>query len=99
MSGNPVFHTQTGTTLARKLLHLGSNEGDLILDSFAGSGTTGAVAHKMRRCWILVEVMQDTVDQYIIRLRNLLLTMKKICYGPENGLPSIVNHDYDQDRW
>ncbi len=33
-----------------------SREGDWVLDSFAGSGTTGAVAHKMRRRWILVEL-------------------------------------------
>jgi len=32
------------------------SEGDLVLDSFAGSGTTGAVAHKMGRRWIMVEL-------------------------------------------
>lgn len=97
VSGNP-FSTPKPEQLLQKIIHLGSNEGDLILDSFAGSGTTGAVAHKMRRCWILVEVMQDTVDQYIIpRLRAVVDNEEDLLPGPENGLPSIVNHDYDWD--
>lgn len=42
--------------LIQQIIELGSNPEDLVLDSFAGSGTTGAVAHKMGRKWIMVEI-------------------------------------------
>ena len=42
--------------LLERLIHIATNPGDLVLDSFAGSGTTGAVAHKMGRRWIMVEL-------------------------------------------
>jgi len=42
--------------LLERILSFASNRGDLVLDSFAGSGTTGAVAHKMGRRWIMVEL-------------------------------------------
>jgi adenine-specific DNA-methyltransferase len=42
--------------LIRRILDLCTNDGDLILDSFAGSGTTAAVAHKMKRRWITIEL-------------------------------------------
>jgi len=43
-------------TLIQRILDLSTNEGDLVLDSFLGSGTTCAVAHKMRRKWIGIEM-------------------------------------------
>ena len=43
-------------SLIARLLELSTNEGDLVLDSFLGSGTTAAVAHKMRRKWIGIEI-------------------------------------------
>lgn len=42
--------------LIHRILHLATKPGDLVLDSFAGSGTTGVVAHKMGRRWIMVEL-------------------------------------------
>ena len=42
--------------LIQTALHVATQPGDLVLDSFAGSGTTGAVAHKMGRSWIMVEL-------------------------------------------
>jgi len=42
--------------LLRRILDMCTDEGDWVLDSFAGSGTTGAVAHKMRRRWIMIEL-------------------------------------------
>lgn len=50
--------------LLRRCIDLTTNPGDLVLDSFAGSGTTGAVAHKMGRRWIMVEV-GDHADTHI----------------------------------
>lgn len=67
-----MFSTPKPERLIEKILKLGSNEGDLVLDSFAGSGTTGAVAHKMHRRWIMVE-LEDTCHTHIIpRLRKVV---------------------------
>ncbi|MDP9362828.1 MAG: site-specific DNA-methyltransferase, partial [Chloroflexota bacterium] len=46
--------------------------GDLVLDSFAGSGTTGAVAHKMGRRWIMVELGEHAHTHVIPRLRKVI---------------------------
>ena len=51
-----VFETPKPERLIERILTIGSNEGDLILDSFLGSGTTCAVAHKMNRKWIGIEM-------------------------------------------
>lgn len=49
-----------------------SRPGDLVLDSFAGSGTTGAVAHKMRRRWIMVELGEHCETHIVPRLRKVI---------------------------
>ncbi len=51
-----VFATPKPERLIKKILWLGSNPGDLVLDSFLGSGTTAAVAQKMGRKWIGIEL-------------------------------------------
>ena len=51
-----VFATPKPERLIEKVMTLGSNKGDLVLDSFLGSGTTAAVAHKMGRKWIGIEL-------------------------------------------
>ena len=58
--------------LIRKILDLATNKGDLILDSFAGSGTTGAVAHKMGRRWIMVELGEHCHTHIIPRLQKVI---------------------------
>jgi adenine-specific DNA-methyltransferase len=54
------------------VLTLASAQGDLILDSFAGSGTTGAVAHKMCRRWIMVELGEHCHTHIIPRLKKVI---------------------------
>ncbi len=54
--GQKVFDTPKPEKLIYNILKLATDEGDVVLDSFAGSGTTGAVAHKLNRKWILVEI-------------------------------------------
>jgi adenine-specific DNA-methyltransferase len=49
------FAGQKPEALLRRVLELSTRPGDLVLDAFAGSGTTGAVAHKMGRRWVLIE--------------------------------------------
>lgn len=58
--------------LIKRCLDLSTKKGDMILDSFAGSGTTGAVAHKMGRRWIMVE-LRDQADTHITpRMRRVI---------------------------
>lgn len=51
-----LFLTPKPERLLRRILEIASNPGDIVLDSFAGSGTTAAVAHKMRRRWLAIEL-------------------------------------------
>ena len=53
--GELVFDTPKPEGLIARVLEIATDAGELVLDSFAGSGTTGAVAHKMGRRWIIVE--------------------------------------------
>lgn len=55
------FDTPKPERLLERIVHVASNEGDIVLDAFAGSGTTPAVAHKMRRRWLAVELNSATV--------------------------------------
>jgi len=56
--------------LARRCILLGSQEGDLILDPFSGSGTTGVAAAELRRQAVLIELNEQFVQQSIERLRR-----------------------------
>lgn len=58
--------------LIKRLLELSTREGDWVLDSFGGSGTTGAVAHKMGRRWIMVELGEHCHTHIIPRLRKVI---------------------------
>ena len=58
--------------LIRRCLQLASDPGDIVLDSFAGSGTTGAVAHKMGRRWIMVEMGEHAETLVVPRLRRVI---------------------------
>ncbi len=58
--------------LLRRILQMVTREGDIVLDSFAGSGTTGAVAHKMRRRWIMIELGDHCKSHVVPRLRSVI---------------------------
>jgi adenine-specific DNA-methyltransferase len=58
--------------LIKRAIELATNKGDWVLDSFAGSGTTGAVAHKMGRRWIMVELGEHCHTHIIPRLRRVI---------------------------
>ena len=72
------FATPKPEELIQLILHISTNRGDLVLDSFAGSGTTGAVAQKMGRHWIMVE-LEDTCHTHIIP------RLKKVVDGQDSG--------------
>lgn len=64
--------------LVKRCIEISTNPGDLVLDSFAGSGTTGAAAHKMGRRWIMVELGEHCHTHIIPR-------MKKVVDGTDQG--------------
>lgn len=63
--GAKAFDTPKPEKIVMRALEIATRPGDLVLDSFAGSGTTGAVAHKMGRRWIMVEI-GDHADTHIV---------------------------------
>lgn len=63
LGGNP-FSTPKPERLMDRVIQIGSNPGDIVVDVFAGSGTTAAVAHKLGRRWVTSEVIDDTIDTY-----------------------------------
>jgi adenine-specific DNA-methyltransferase len=67
-----LFATPKPERLLERIITLSSNCNDLILDSFAGSGTTGAVAHKMGRRWIMVELGEHCHTHIIPRLKKVI---------------------------
>lgn len=71
--------------LIKRCLELATKPNDLVLDSFGGSGTTGAVAHKMGRRWIMIELGEHCHTHIIPRLQ-------KIVNGEDrSGISSAVN--------
>ena len=67
-----VFDTPKPERLIERVLTLGSNPGDLVLDSFLGSGTTAAVAHKMGRRWIGIELGEHCDTHCVPRLKKVI---------------------------
>lgn len=80
-----TFDTPKPERLISRILHIATTPGDLVLDSFAGSGTTGAVAHKMGRRWIMVELGEHCHTHIVPRL-------KKVVDGQDpGGITKAVN--------
>ena len=79
-----VFATPKPERLLKRILHIATNENDLILDSFLGSGTTAAVAHKMNRRWIGIEMGEHAATHCLPRLQ-------KVIDGEQGGISKAVN--------
>ena len=77
------FGTPKPERLLQRILHIASNPGDLILDSFLGSGTTAAVAHKMGRRWIGIEMGEHATTHCLPRLQ-------KVIEGEPGGISQAV---------
>ena len=84
MDGKKIFATPKPERLLQRIIYLGTNENDIVLDFFGGSGTTGAVAHKMNRQYILTEQMDYIHDLPEARL-------KKVIAGEQGGISKSVN--------
>lgn len=78
-----AFATPKPERLLQRIIGIASDPGDLVLDSFLGSGTTAAVAHKMGRRWIGAE-MEDHV------LSHALPRLKKVVDGEQGGVSEAV---------
>src|SRR5690348_4831503 len=83
-NSDSVFATPKPERLIERVLQLASNEGDIVLDSFLGSGTTAAVAQKMGRKWIGVELGEHAITHCVPRL-------KKVTDGEQGGISKAVN--------
>lgn len=82
--GADLFGTPKPERLIQRLLTIATNPGDLILDSFLGSGTTAAVAHKMGRRYIGIEMGEHAKTHCIPRLQ-------KVIDGEQGGISASVN--------
>ena len=78
-----VFLTPKPEQLMQRILHIATNPGDLVLDSFLGSGTTAAVAHKMGRRYIGIEMGAHAVSHCVPRLNQVI-------DGEQGGLSKSV---------
>lgn len=67
-----VFDTPKPEGLIRRIFEIASDEGDLVLDAFLGSGTTAAVAHKMNRSYIGIDISTKSIDYALNRLKRVI---------------------------
>lgn len=81
--GEDIFITPKPERLIRQTLEIATNESDLVLDSFLGSGTTAAVAHKMNRRYIGIEMGDHAVTHCQPRL-------KKVVEGEQGGISEAI---------
>lgn len=72
LNSEESFSTPKPEKLIKRVLDLATNPGDLVLDSFLGSGTTAAVAHKMGRRWIGIELGEHCHTHCIPRLKKVI---------------------------
>lgn len=70
--GETSFDTPKPERLIERIIHIATNPGDLVLDSFLGSGTTAAVAQKMGRRWIGVEMGNHAYTHCKVRMDKVI---------------------------
>lgn len=82
--GADIFDTPKPEALIKRVLQVSTVEGDIVLDSFLGSATTSAVAHKMGRKWIGIELGDHAYTHCKVR-------MDKVIDGEQGGISKSVN--------
>jgi adenine-specific DNA-methyltransferase len=80
----PLFDTPKPEHLLHRILQISTNPGDLVLDAYLGSGTTAAVAHKMGRRYIGIELGDHIKTHCVKRLR-------KVIAGETDGVSSLLD--------
>lgn len=83
LRNDEAFGTPKPEKLLEKIIHIATNPGDLVLDSFLGSGTAAAVAHKMERRYIGIEMGEHAVTHCAPRLT-------KVIDGEQGGISESV---------
>ncbi|NLI55905.1 hypothetical protein GX420_02820 [bacterium] len=69
---DPEFPTRNSEILLKRVIESTSNDGDIVMDYFLGSGTTTAVAHKLKRKWIGVEMGEHFYSVVLPRMKKVL---------------------------
>lgn len=82
--GDTRFSTPKPERLLKRIIDIGSKPGDLVLDFFGGSGTTAAVAHKLGRRWITVELQSSNAETYLVP------RLTKVVDGTDQGGVSVA---------
>lgn len=100
-----IFATPKPERLLQRIIHIASKPGDLVLDSFLGSGTTAAVAHKMGRRWIGIEMGDHAYTHCKVRMDKVISgidgvdSTKKVSWQGGGGYifyeiaPTLINKD------
>ncbi len=78
------FDTQKTESLLERIISSATQEGDIVLDFFSGSGTTASVAHKLKRQWIAIEQLESQVDILSKRVISAI-------GGDQSGISESVN--------
>lgn len=95
-----VFDTPKPEELIKQIIEIASNEGEYVLDCYLGSGTTMAVAHKLNRNYIGIEIGEQMTDLVVRRLKNVIS-------GEQGGISKSVNwhgggeflfYNFDKDK-
>ncbi|MDK7083168.1 site-specific DNA-methyltransferase [Pseudoglutamicibacter cumminsii] len=99
--GQNPFSTPKPERLLERIIHIATDPGDVVLDVFAGSGTTAAVAQKMGRRWVTCELVEDTFNRFtrprlekVIRDQDsggITRTKGERVDATEDGLPDGVS--------
>ncbi|OQJ54078.1 DNA methyltransferase [Clavibacter sepedonicus] len=83
--GGPVFDTPKPEKLLERIIKIGSDPGDTVLDYYLGSGTTAVVAQRLGRNWIGVEQNESVVEEYVIpRLRRGSVVLREVLWRVTN---------------
>lgn len=85
INGKEVFTTPKPERLLERIIRLATVEGDYVLDAFAGSGTTGAVAHKLKRKWVMIEINGSCEAHCLPRMKGIILGKDRIGLA-KNGI-------------
>lgn len=78
------FETPKPERLARRIIEIATDPGDVVLDCYGGSGTSAAVAHKLGRGWVIGEREQRTFDEVLVPRLN------KVVAGEDGGISADV---------
>ncbi|MDG0870934.1 site-specific DNA-methyltransferase [Candidatus Lucifugimonas marina] len=101
-----AFATPKPESLLHRIIQIGTDPGDIVLDFFAGSGTTAAVAHKLKRRWVAIERSSKIVSTYLLpRMRCVIEgddpdgVTKEVNWsgGGAVGLHSLSDSIYKED--